>query len=128
MTCYELLEKNTLLIKKLLKDLKIDYTLEYMLINFKSLILAVEAKRSRIAAVAIVDEKKTKRVYIKTAVHKEFETTNEELIKCNMLIGLYKSIKNLNELEQIEKDLKISNSTLLYEGMNYYKEIGTTLD
>jgi hypothetical protein len=128
LTCKDLLDKYINVINKVIKDLELEYNLDYMLENFKSIILVVETKRTRIAAVQQIDEKKTKRIYIKVISNKlEADEKIELAQKSQIFITLYRSIKNLKELEQAEQDLKNINGQLLYSGKSYYKELGTTL-
>lgn len=129
LTCKDLLDKYINVINKVIKDLELEYNLDYMLENFKSIILVVETTRTRIAAVQQIDEKKTKRIYIKVISNKlEADEKIELAQKSQLFITLYRSIKNLKELEQAEQDLKNINGQLLYSGKSYYKELGTTLN
>lgn len=128
MTCEDHLKKKTALIKKVIEELNLDYSLEYILENFKSIVIATESKRVRMAAVVRVDEKKTKRIYIKTIAFKNSEEATEkfgDITKCSIFVQLYRSIKILNELVQLDKGLKMNNSQLIYNGINHYKELGS---
>ncbi len=135
MKCEDQLEQYTILIQEVLKDLNLDYTLEYILENFMSIILAKEEKRIRIAAVLKIDTKKTKRIdikktkriYIKTISFKDSDTAlaNIEIItKSGMLVQLYRSIKILQELESLKFGLEGNNTQLKLNGKIFYEELG----
>lgn len=130
MTCEENLKIKTKLIKEVIKDLELDYSLDYILENFKSIVIAIEEKRTRLAAVVKVDDKKTKRLYIKTVTYKNKNDKEKtrEVVKCSIFVSLYRSIKLLKELRELENGLTLNNTQLLYNDLGYYKELGTTMD
>jgi len=115
MTCKDKLIENTKLINTIIKELNIEYSLEYMIENFKSIVLAVEKKRIRIAAVVKTEDKKTKRIYIKTISSNKLteQEMSTQSSKCSIFIQLYRSINNLYDLIEIDIKLKTLNSELL---------------
>jgi hypothetical protein len=110
------------LIEVLIKELEIDYKLDFMLDKFKSMFLSVESTRSRAIAVFEIDNKKTKRIQVKTISSKS-ENKEELIYKLSIFISLFRQLKSFKDIENLEKDLKIVNQQLLYNDYGYFKEI-----
>jgi hypothetical protein len=109
------------LINELSKELEIEYELDFMLNNFKSMFMSIEATRTRVIGVLKIDEKKTKRIQIKTVSHK-LKNKEEIVLRLSVFISMFRQIKAIKEIEEIEKGLKLVNMQLLYNDYSYFKE------
>ena len=116
----DILNRDTKLINELIKELEIEYDLTFMLKNFKSMFISVEQNRTRAIAVMQIDDKKTKRVQIKTISYK-LENKEELTYRLSFLVQLFRQIKSIKEVEEREIDLKSINEQLLYHGYKYIK-------
>jgi len=116
----EILSRDTKLIKELIKELEIEYDLDFMLKNFKSMFISIEQNRTRAIAVMQIDDKKTKRVQIKTISYK-LENKEELTYRLSFLVQLFRQIKSIKEIQDIEVGLKSINEQLIYNGYKYIK-------
>jgi len=116
-------ERDIKLINELCQELEIEYELDFMLNNFKSIIMSREATRIRIIGVLKVDKKKTKRVQIKT-ISKKLKNIDEMVLRLSVFVSLFRQIKAVKEIEKIEEGLKLANLQLVHNvDYSYFKEL-----
>ena len=117
-----ILKRDLELINKLIQELEVEYELDFMLINFKSMFLSIETNRTRAIAVLKIDDKKTKRVQVKT-ISSKLENREEVTFRLSVFIFLFRQIKAMKESEEIEEALEKVNNQLLYAGYKHFKEL-----
>ena len=115
-------DRDTKLINNLIAEFDIEYKLDFMLEKFKSMFLSVEASRTRAIAVLEVDDKKTKRIQVVKISPKE-QNAQELIYRLSVFISLFRQLKAMKEIEDIETDLKTVNQQLVYQGYKYFKEL-----
>ena len=115
-------DRDTKLINNLIAEFDIEYKLDFMLEKFKSMFLSVEASRTRAIAVLKVDDKKTKRIQVVKISPKE-QNAQELIYRLSVFISLFRQLKAMKEIEEIETDLITVNQQLVYQGYKYFKEL-----
>jgi len=115
-------DRDTKLINNLIAEFDIEYKLDFMLEKFKSMFLSVETNRTRAIAVLEVDDKKTKRIQVVKISPKE-QNAQELIYRLSVFISLFRQLKAMKEIEDIETDLKTVNQQLVYQGYKYFKEL-----
>lgn len=116
------LDRDIELINVLIKEFNIEYELDFMLDNFKSMFLSIEKNRTRVIAVEKIDEKKTKRVQVKT-ISSKLENRKNLTFRLSVFVSLFRQIKLMKEVEEIEEGLKLVNQQLLYNGYSHFKDL-----
>jgi hypothetical protein len=125
MNCEEKLTRDILLFDQLRALFKVDIELEFMIHNYKSMFLSIEKERSRVVAVERMSDTKTKRSQLFSIKTKDSDDLSNSIhiYKASIFVSLFRQIKTIYEIENIENDLKTVNSQLRYMSSDYFHKI-----